>query len=64
MRIVLNQSTETIHKPSHHTTFQPTACGALRHVSDDHIYVTTEEEIEANHKMDHCGRCFEDAGGY
>lgn len=65
MRLVLNASTNTVHKPASDGE-QPANCGALRHVADDRIRMTTEQELEPEleFEIDRCGRCFEDYGGY
>ncbi|GAB3665587.1 hypothetical protein [Halopiger thermotolerans] len=66
MRIVLNESTKTAHKPARSTRNQPADCGALRHVSTDRIRIISEEEIEpaVEAELERCGRCFEESGGY
>ena len=66
MRLVLNESTKTVHRPAHRSDSQPADCGALRHVSDDRIRLTTEQEVEPELEVEieRCGRCFEDCGGY
>lgn len=63
MRIVLNDFTNTAHRPSHEDSSHPAACGALRHVSSDHIRVLADEN-ESDGEVDRCGRCFDDSGGY
>lgn len=64
MQIILNEVTETIHKPSRDGNKHPAACGALRHVSNDHIQALTVESLSSHQGSNRCGRCFEDAGGY
>ncbi|MCU4925519.1 hypothetical protein OB905_05890 [Halobacteria archaeon AArc-dxtr1] len=64
MRIVVNQSTKTVHKPSCGDSIHPAICGALWHVPEDQISVTTDGELASTHEFDQCGRCFEGAGGY
>ncbi|RKD97600.1 hypothetical protein [Halopiger aswanensis] len=66
MRIVLNESTKTAHKPARSTRNQPADCGALRHVPTERIRETSEAEIEqaVEAELERCGRCFEDSGGY
>ncbi|AEH37412.1 hypothetical protein [Halopiger xanaduensis] len=66
MRIVLNESTKTAHKPARSARNQLADCGALRHVPTDRVRETSEEEIEPpiEVELERCGRCFEDSGGY
>lgn len=64
MQFVPNERTKTARNPSGSTRRQPADCGALRYVSEERIRMTTAEEIEPNHEIERCGRCFEDSGGY
>ena len=66
MRLVLNESTKTVHRPDPSSDSQPADCGALRHVPDDRIRTTTEQKVEPELEVEieRCGRCFEDCGGY
>ncbi|SFB70653.1 hypothetical protein SAMN05444422_101352 [Halobiforma haloterrestris] len=64
MRVVLNESTKTIHKPAR-SNGQSTACGALRHVSPARIRETTRTGPDAATDDDtYCGRCFDAVSGY
>ncbi|APW96454.1 hypothetical protein CHINAEXTREME_01145 [Halobiforma lacisalsi AJ5] len=64
MRVVLNESTQTIHKPAR-SNRQSTACGALRHVSPARIRETTRRVPDSATDDDtYCGRCFDVGSGY
>ena len=63
MRVVLNEFTRTIHKPSDEASTNHTRCGALRHVSSDRVRTTSSEDVRTEDTV-RCGRCFLDAGGY
>ena len=66
MRLILNVSTKTAHRPADSADGRSADCGALRHVSDDRIEEMAEEQLEDELvvEIDRCGRCFEDCGGY
>lgn len=66
MRLVLNETTKTAHRPAHSTDTKPADCGALRHVSDERIQLTTDDALESEleAEIDRCGRCFDGCGGY
>lgn len=62
MKLVLNEHTETAHRPSTDGSFYLAACGALSAVSDDHVRTSADDG--SDDEFDRCGRCFENAGGY
>ncbi len=64
MRIVLNGHTETAHKPASESNVRRAQCGALKEVPDQHVRTIAAEITELPDEFSHCGRCFEDAGGY
>lgn len=63
MNIVLNEATETVHKPEA-ATEPNTACGVSRTLGADRLRVLPLREATAEYDISRCGRCFEDAGGY
>ncbi|QCJ47046.1 MULTISPECIES: hypothetical protein [Haloprofundus] len=63
MRGVLNEQTETVHKPTDHA-HRLTACGALFHVSEKATSVVDLADAVDDGGASRCGRCFDDAGGY
>lgn len=61
---LLNEHTNTLHKPRHGTTTDETVCGALRHVPRGHVTPIADDEMQEDRGIERCGRCFEGAGGY
>lgn len=61
---ILNVNTKTLHKPRVNTNSQKAECGALTHVSQDHVEVVSGEDFKTTAVVSRCGRCFEDGSGY
>lgn len=67
MEIILNETTNTIHKQGTGTRRAnlQTICGATNHVSQDDLRQITSIEPELDTiTASKCGRCFDDGGGY
>lgn len=63
---LLNEATNTLHRPAATTSRNTSECGALRRVTDDQITVIEESEtaLEQDRNIARCGRCFDDGRGY
>jgi hypothetical protein len=64
MKGVLNETTQTVHKPLIGRSEYQTECGASNHLSLDQLRIVSVESSLANSNVTKCGRCFADAGGY
>jgi hypothetical protein len=58
---ILNSHTETVHKRRQDDHRNQTECGALRHVTEEHVKPVDGEEVAGAAQ---CGRCFDGQGGY
>lgn len=63
MKRIVNEYTETIHRPPAEPRRNRTSCGALRHVPEQHVVIVDEND-DSLAGASRCGRCFENAGGY
>lgn len=64
MKRVLNSHTNTVHRPHHGSQRRETQCGALTQVATEQIRHVQSEELQPATEITHCGRCFDDSGGY
>ncbi|NGM71181.1 hypothetical protein G6M89_19595 [Natronolimnobius sp. AArcel1] len=68
MRLILNESTNTVHRARHDTGDQVADCGALRHVTHREVHPLEEADLESEsadeRAINRCGRCFDGYGGY
>ena len=66
MERILNSHTETVHKCRQDDHRNRTECGALRHVTEEHVQSVDDEGLpdEAVSDAAQCGRCFDGQGGY
>lgn len=70
MDVVLNEATETVHRPDRAAAELDTACGVTHHLAPD--LLTGPERLRAisleraviDYGASKCGRCFDDGGGY
>lgn len=64
MEGILNEVTNTVHKPKVGTIGSQTRCGATAHITHDNLRTTSIESTIDNTDTSKCGRCFEEGGGY
>lgn len=64
MDYVLNDRTQTVHRPSKDESRTLVNCGALTQIPHQRIQRVPEQEIEIEGEITRCGRCFEGEGGY
>jgi len=61
---ILNETTNTVHRPEAGTAGQETVCGVTYHVPADNFRPTEFDPDATPAAITKCGRCFDDAGGY
>jgi len=61
---VLNTHTDTLHRPREDREQRVTKCGALAHVSPEHVETGSEQRVPETDRIDRCGRCYRGASGY
>jgi len=64
MDIVLNESTETVHKRKAGGPNRHTVCGITRSLDSETFQVISIELAATEYDADKCGRCFDGEGGY
>jgi len=62
--MLLNERTDTVHKPSGTQGRNLAVCGSLRYVPEGQIRQIDRDPSEAGETTQYCGRCFENGGGY
>ncbi|QIO24845.1 hypothetical protein G9465_19290 (plasmid) [Haloarcula sp. JP-L23] len=63
-KAVLNETTNTVHKPKTGGSDFQTDCGVSRHLGRDQLRIITVEQAIDSTEISKCGRCFADVGGY
>lgn len=64
MDLVLNESTETVHKHEPGAPDLHTVCGITHHLGHDRLQRLPAERAATDDGVSKCGRCFDDGGGY
>ena len=64
MRRILNTRTNTLHKATGETGSLETPCGSLVHAPRAKPREVSDEDLQSLESVDHCGNCFDGAGGY
>ena len=55
---------DTLHRPRDDRDQQATQCGALVHVSPEHVEICSEQTIPRTDRIKRCGRCYRGANRY
>jgi hypothetical protein len=61
---ILNTHTKKLHRSCEEGSRKITDCGALAHVSQEHVQRVSDQEIPTLETARRCGRCFPGEGGY
>jgi hypothetical protein len=64
MEYILNTHTKMLHRSCEEESRKITDCGALSHVSQEHVQRVSDQEIHTLETARRCGRCFRGEGGY
>lgn len=64
MSVLVNLSTNTVHRRDPGDRDGHTACGVTYHLEHDRLRTVPFEEATSDGETSKCGRCFDDGGGY
>lgn len=64
MDLILNERTQTAHRPETGVEELHAVCGVTRQLAPDQLRTVSLERTNADATLSKCGRCFDDGGGY